>query len=202
MYDGERVTLTSKQVQGGVYLLTVVVLVLVVLGTLLRPEERESPFAAYESAVAAASRQPGASEPTMDPELAQGVQMLLGRARLYTSDPSALNKSIGEPVVLRTKESSLRVTPSRVSAGTSVCAAGPLVTVDLLVKPEPGAEALPLSVFHLMGADGADAAPVPACSTGFAEGAEQRTLVFAATEPDRLIVGADPIAPVAVWQLS
>jgi hypothetical protein len=199
VHDGEYVTLTSKQVQGAVLLFTVTLLVLIVLGTALRPER--SPSDDLEAAIAAASPRSGASTPVMTPELERGMEALFGGGRISTLDPSALNKSLGEPVVLQMNETTWRVTPTRVTAATSACAAGPLMSVELLVKLESGSEALPLNNFHLMTADGADAAPIPACSTGFAEFAVQRTLVFAATGADRLIVGKDAIASVAAWQV-
>jgi hypothetical protein len=113
-----------------------------------------------------------------------------------------LNKSVGEPVVVQMGEDAIRVTPVRVSAGTAGCAAGPLVTLDLLVRPQSGSMELALRNFALLAADGSAAAPIQACSTGFSEAAAQRTLVFAAAEPDRLVLGTDPTDPVAVWHLS
>jgi hypothetical protein len=121
---------------------------------------------------------------------------------VFANDPSALNKSVGEPVVLQTRENAWRVTPVRVTGGTAACTAGPLVTVDLLVEPRSGPPGLPLNDFLLMAADGSAAGPIQACSTSFAEAAPQRTLVFAGADPDRLVFGTDLNHPVAVWHLS
>jgi hypothetical protein len=41
---------------------------------------------------------------------------------------------------------------------------------------------------------------IEACSTGFADDARKRTVVFAATQPGRLVYG--PTAPEAIWRLS
>jgi hypothetical protein len=65
-----------------------------------------------------------------------------------------------------------------------------------------GAQALPLNEFRLKVSDGSAAEPIPACSTGFTEAAAQRTLVFAAAKPDRLLFGADPAGPEAQWFLT
>lgn len=65
-----------------------------------------------------------------------------------------------------------------------------------------GAAGLTPNNFALLAADGSAAAPIQGCSTGFAEAAVQRTLVFAANQPVRLVVGTDPADPAAVWQLS
>jgi hypothetical protein len=96
----------------------------------------------------------------------------------------------------------LTVTPTRVATGISACAAGPLVTIDLLVESASGPEGLSLNDFILMALDGSAARPIQECSTGFAEDAPGRTLTFAAAQPDRLIFGKDPAAPVTMWHLS
>lgn len=54
----------------------------------------------------------------------------------------------------------------------------------------------------LLTPDGTAAAPIKGCSTGFAEATAQRTLVFAADRPDRLVFGTDPTAPEVAWQLN
>jgi hypothetical protein len=194
--DGETVSLTGKQMLGGLYLFAVVVLILVVVGSALRPG-KPSPDEALEAAVAAASPQPGAS--ALTDRQRRAMEALFGGGQVFTHDANALNKSVGEPVVLRTGKTVWRVTPATITAGFRACAAGPLLAVELLVEVESGSETLPLNAFHLVTADGTDVAVVPACSTGTAE---QRTLVFAGSEADRLIVGRDPSDPEVVWHLS
>jgi len=201
--DGERVALTSAQLRRLVLLLVAVVLFLVVVGRALRVESPTPRFAAPGSAAATAFQQAGAGESAEDAaKLERGAKILLGIDRMYTGDFNALNKSLGEPVLLRTRDTDLRVTPARATAGTAACAAGSLVTVELLVERVSGSAGLTPNNFALLAADGSAAAPIQGCSTGFAEAAAQRTLVFAVEQPDRLVVGTDPADPAAGWQLS
>lgn len=200
MDDGEFTTLTAAQLVRLALLLAFAVLVVVGVGMILRVEKPARPFAAPGPAGVAASARAGAG-PVQDAALKRAGEILFGGG-LDTNDPAALNKSVGEPVALRTRESELTVTPTRVAAGTSACAAGPLVTIDLLVESASGPEGLSLNDFILMAVDGSAARPIQECSTGFAEGAAGRTLTFAATQPDRLIFGKDPAVPVAMWHLS
>ncbi|GLW29188.1 hypothetical protein [Actinoplanes regularis] len=132
---------------------------------------------------------------------AEIADLLSGGDRVYAKSANALNRSLGEPIVLRKGNTDFRVTPSRLTTGTAACAPGTLVTIDLRVETTGGADRLPLTTFVLLGSDGSEAIANPACSTGFTDGAEQRTLVFAVEHPDRLMVGTDQTAPVALWQL-
>jgi hypothetical protein len=199
--DGERESLTVGQVCRIVFGLGVIVLLAIRVGHMLRDENPATPFAASGSA-AAGPGSAGDGQAERDAELARTWTMLMGNGGLSANDPSALNKTVGAPVVLTTAEAELRVTATRVGVGTAACADGPLVTVDLLVESVSGSVALPLNEFHLKVFDGTVAEPIPACSTGFTEAAEQRTLVFAAAEPDRLLFGADPAAPEVQWFLT
>jgi hypothetical protein len=203
MDDGEGVTLTGKQLRGLVFLLVFAVLFVSLAGYLLRADESPSLIEEYAAAVATASARADDGEAAeRAAELEEGFQVLLGGGDMYTtSDFNALDKSLGDTVTLRAEETELRVTPARVTAGPAACASGSVMTVELLVERVSGAAGLTPATFALLAADGAATAPVPGCSTGFAESAGRRTLVFAAEKPDRLIVGTDPSHPVAVWHL-
>ncbi|XVV15324.1 hypothetical protein ACQP2X_13565 [Actinoplanes sp. CA-131856] len=95
----------------------------------------------------------------------------------------------------------MRLTPGRVTAGTGACTSGPFLTVALTVEGTRGAEDLTPADFALVGSDGS-AGLAMRCSTGFDEGATERTVVFTAVEPGRLTYGPDPNHPVAVWRLT
>ena len=204
MDDGGRVALTARQVRDLVVLLVTVALVVALLGFLLRDDDRETPAAAFADAVARASARPAdreAAEQVAEAERALKVLMDSGGLFLSTGDFTALNKSPGEPVLLLVGETELRVTPVRVIAGASACAGGSL-TVELVVERVSGSAGLTPASFALVDSGGSAAAPLPGCSTGFAEAAVRRTLVFGGERPDRLIVGSDPVKPVVVWHLA
>jgi hypothetical protein len=201
--DGGGVSLTSRQARDLVVLLVIVVLVVTLLGLVLRSDDRETPAAAFADAVARASARPddrAAAEQVAEAERGLRILMDTGGLFMSTGDFNALNKSPGEPVLLLVGETELRVTPTRVTAGAAACAAGSL-TVELLVERVSGSAGLTPDNFALVASDGSAAAPVRGCSTGFAEASARRTLVFAGEQPDRLIVGTDPVKPVAVWHL-
>lgn len=132
----------------------------------------------------------------------EGFKLLLGGDAWSTRDFNAQNKSEGEPVALLAEKTELRVTPTHVTTGTVACAGGPATTVELLVERVSGPADLVPGTFAVLSSDGSTAAPVQGCSTGFAEASTQRTLVFAGTDPDRLIIGSNPARPVVTWQLS
>jgi hypothetical protein len=132
----------------------------------------------------------------------QVARLLLGDDGLGTSDPEALNLVDGQPVKLSDRDTGIQVTPGKVSAGTDDCAPGPLITVHLSVKLLSGYAPLELGDFSMRNADGTTVSALLQCSTGFNEEAEQRTLVFGAAQPGRLVYGSDVAAPEAIWRLS
>jgi hypothetical protein len=199
---GERESLTVGQLIRAGFALVIIVLLLIELGYRLRRDDPAPPFAASESAAAPGLGPAGAGRSQRDAELAEAMKALMDDGGLFARDPSALDKTMGAPVVLMTAETELRVTPTRITVATAACAAGPLVTVELLVESLSGTEALPLNDFHLRAHDGSVAEPIPACSTGFAEAAAKRTVVFAAATPDRLLFGTNPASPEAQWFLA
>lgn len=207
MDDGERVTLTTAQAKRLLLGLSILTLILVGVATALRAgikrsDDPASPPAGLASADTGAFGRPGSGRTEHDAGWQRGTRILLGGGGTYTNDPSALNKSIGEPVELWTKDGKSRVTPARVSAGTAGCAAGPVVTVDLRVKSLAGTMELPLNDFALLASDGSLTLPIPECSTGFADASAERTIAFASADLDRLVFATDPTDPVAVWHLS
>ncbi|XVU28119.1 hypothetical protein ACQPZJ_14070 [Actinoplanes sp. CA-054009] len=121
---------------------------------------------------------------------------------LSAGEPNALDLAPGQTVTLRNPATEVRVTPGKVTAGTGDCATGPLLTVALTVEGTRGAEELTYSDFALLGSDGSAALATGRCSTGFDEGATERTVVFTAAGPGRLAYGPDPNHPVAVWRLT
>jgi hypothetical protein len=205
--DGERVTLTTGQAKRLLLGLSILTLILVGVATALRAGIERSDHPA--SADAGAFGRPGSGSGSgsgsgrteHDAGWQRGTRILLGGGGTYTDDPSALNKSIGEPVELWTKGGKSRVTPARVGAGAAGCAAGPVVTVDLRVKSLAGTMELPLNDFVLLASDGSLTLPIPECSTGFADASAERTIAFASADLDRLVFATDPTDPLAVWHL-
>ncbi|SNY64140.1 hypothetical protein [Paractinoplanes atraurantiacus] len=128
------------------------------------------------------------------------AEMIDPDAPLRAAEPNALDLAPGETVTLRNTATEVRVTPGKVTAGAGAC--GPLLTVALTVEGTRGAEDLTPGDFALVGADGSAGLAVERCSTGFDEGATERTVVFTAVEPGRLTYGPDPNHPVAVWRLA
>ncbi|WP_433789504.1 hypothetical protein [Actinoplanes sp. CA-252034] len=182
MSDEHQVSLSPRQIIGGLIAFALLVLFVIELGR--------------------ASRRP-ADSPETQARNAEALQALLGGGpRILSRDANPLNKSTGQAARLRQDATEWLVTPSKAGPGAAApCATGSHVTVDLTVETVDGADPLPLNAFLLLTPAG-PAAPVVACSTGFGGGAARRTLVFAADDYDQLIVGTDPAAPVVSWQLS
>ncbi|MFF5075819.1 hypothetical protein ACFY36_02125 [Actinoplanes sp. NPDC000266] len=137
-----------------------------------------------------------------DAAVQQFAQMLDGDSPLRADEPNALDLAPGQTVTLRNTATEVRVTPGKVTAGAGACTSGPLLTVALTVEGTRGAEDLTPADFALVGPDGSAGLAVGRCSTGFDEGATERTVAFTAVEPGRLTYGPDPNHPVAVWRLT
>ena len=176
----------------------VLLLLVVVAGAVLRAGRPASPFAA-QAAPAGAPR-PGRTT-SVDPAVKRAADLLLGSGDLYAGDPNALGLSAGQTAVLRNRDTEVEVTPGQISGGTGGCAAGPLLTVAVSVRVTQGSVELAPGSFTWLGRDGSAAPAVEACSTGFAESAPDRTLVFATAQPGRLAYGPDPDHPIAMWSL-
>jgi hypothetical protein len=205
--DQRRGTTATRPVRPAGVLLVVVLLVLLAVGAgvMLRGSRPASPYAA-PAETGAAKPEPVGGDPAVDVEqdaaLNQAGEMLLGGGALSAGDPNSLHLSPGQTAVLRNKNDEVRVTPGRITAGTGACATGPLLTVAVSVRVTRGSADLTLGDFTLRGTDGSVARAIEACSSGFAEAAGDRTVVFASAQLGRLAYGPDPEQPVAMWQLT
>jgi hypothetical protein len=100
----EFTTLTAGQLVRSALLLAFTVLAVVGVGMMLRVEKPARPFAATGPAAVAASARASAG-PAEDAAVKRAGEILFGGG-LDTNDPTALNKSVGEPVALRTRRAS------------------------------------------------------------------------------------------------
>lgn len=188
--DQRRRTATAPRVHPILVLLVFVFLAVhaLVIGWSLHESRPENPFAAP-------------ADPAASARTAAAAEILFGPGPLRATDPDALTMTAGRTATLQNRDTEVRVTPGGVSAGAAPCAPGPLLTVPLKVSVQRGSAALPLAGFTLVQLDGSVAYAVAACSTGFAEGADQRTVVFATSRPGLLAFGPDPEHPIVRWQL-
>jgi hypothetical protein len=127
--------------------------------------------------------------------------MLLGDGTLSSGDPNSLNLPPGQPVVLQNRNTEVSLTPGPVTAGTSTCAPGSLLTVSVAVRWTRGWADLALGDFALRALDGSVTHALAGCSSGFSEAPEELTVVFAAVQASRLAYGPDPEHPIAMWSL-
>jgi hypothetical protein len=207
--DQQRRPAANHPVRPAAVLLVAVVLALlaVAIGVMLRAGQPASPFAAPAPAATGASQPEGfGADPALDAErdaaAEEAAELLFGDA-LRASDPYSLNLSLGQTAILRNSDAEVAVTPGGVTAGTGPCAAGPLLTIAVSVRMNRGAAGLGPSDFTLLGRDGSVVRAVEACSSGFVEAAQERTVVFAAAaQPERLVYGPDPEHPIARWRLT
>lgn len=201
----ERPGRPAKPIRPAGVVAAVVMLALVVVGVglALRQSRPQSPFAAPAATGTVAPDRLGAGpgpDTERDAALRRAADMLLGGGDLYAGDPDALHLSPGQTVTLRNKNTEVQVTPGAITTGT--CDAGPVLTVTVSVQFTRGSADLPAGNFTLLGRDGSTTRSTEACSTGFTEVAERRTIAFAATDPGRLAYGPDPEHPIALWQLA
>lgn len=131
----------------------------------------------------------------------QAADILFGLGGLRAVGPDASNLSPGQSVVLRDRETEVRLKPGRVTVVTDSCAGGPLVKVELSVAVVSGTASVSAQDFTLLDSDGSAVHVIEACSAGFAEQAADRTMSLPAVQPSRLRYGPDPAHPVAAWQL-
>ncbi|WP_127502625.1 hypothetical protein [Actinoplanes solisilvae] len=188
--DQRRRAATAPRVRPILVLLVFLLLAVhaVVIGWSLHRNHPQNPYAAP-------------ADPEASARTAAAVEMLFGPGPLRAADPDALTMTAGRTATLENKNTEVRVTPGRISAGTAACAPGPLLTVPVNVSVQRGSAALPLAEFALVQLDGSVAYPVESCSAGFTEGAEERTVVFAVSQPGLLALGPDPEHPIVRWQL-
>ncbi|WP_045748379.1 hypothetical protein [Actinoplanes rectilineatus] len=184
MDERDTVSLTPAQVLRLLFLLAVTVVVIVVVGSSLRRAEPATTVA----------------DAGTDGRRAEGTGILVGEAGVWTSDPEALNKSAGQSVALHAGKATVRVTVTGATIGTVACAPGTVVAVALRVQPASATE-LPADAFSLVSADGTASTPITACTTNFDPASAFRSLVFAAPDADRVIIGT-PAEPEVMWQMS
>jgi hypothetical protein len=185
------------------------VVITIAVGLNIRFISHQKPSATLSVSVADAARGhqntagPDGTAPDEDDAAAErAARLLLGDGGLIAGDPNALHLAAGQPLILSDQDAQIEVTPKQVSVGTDDCAPGPLVTVNMSVKVLSGYATPALVDFSMRDADGTTVLPLLGCSTGFSEEAEQRTLVFGAAQPGRLVYGPDVTAPEGIWRLS